>query len=405
VSVTFGDSLVDDRYEVGEVIGRGGMGQVHKAHDRRLHRDVAIKFLRADLAAQPAARQRFEDEARSAARLTHPNVVLVLDSGEHEGTPYLVMECLPGHTLRDELRDGPLDPARVTWIARDVLAGLAAAHEIGIVHRDVSPGNILLTETGRAKIGDFGIAKAAESQTVTVVGQVLGTPAYVAPERLRGEPATPASDVYGLGATLYEAVSGAPPFTGDSAIAIAHQVVSSAPERLEHVRPDVPLDLVTAIDHAMDRDPTRRPTADELQASLAGESEFAAETTAVAVADIEPATTAMGAVGAASPLATMATPAVAPARPRRPWNERRALLITIGVVALLGLLLLALTDHAGSAGAPADTDEPAVSTTAATAPPTTVTTAPRVQVRTVVTAPAPAPRATKPDGKRKHGKG
>jgi serine/threonine-protein kinase len=134
VSVTHGVWLLDDRYEVGEVIGRGGMGQVHKAHDLRLRRDVAIKFLRADLAAQPDARKRFDDEARNAARLTHPNVVLVLDTGEHDGTPYLVMECLPGRTLKDELAEGPLAPARATWVARDVLAGLAAAHEIGIVH-------------------------------------------------------------------------------------------------------------------------------------------------------------------------------------------------------------------------------------------------------------------------------
>jgi serine/threonine-protein kinase len=401
VSLASGVQVIDDRYEVGDVIGRGGMGEVRRAHDRRLKRDVAIKFLRRDLAAQPEARKRFDDEARNAARLNHPNVVLVLDTGEHEGVPYLVMECLPGRTLKDELQDGPMSPARVTWIARDVLAGLAAAHEIGIVHRDVSPRNILLTETGRAKIADFGIAKAADVPSVTVVGQVLGTPAYVSPERLLGEPATPASDIYGVGATLYEAVSGAPPFSGESAIAIAHQAVSGPPARLEQLRPDVPLDLVAAIDHAMDPDPARRPTAEELRASLAGEDELSAETTTVPVVDLTapaeefgPETVALGAV--AAPMATVATPAVAPmTRVRRHWRERRALLATALVAALLGLLLLALTDHSGSAGT---RDETAVTTTAppVTAPPTTA-----VQVRVAVTA-NPAPRHRGP-GKH-HGK-
>jgi protein kinase-like protein len=404
VSLASGTQVIDDRYEVGDVIGRGGMGEVRKAHDRRLKRDVAIKFLRRDLAAQPEARQRFEAEARNAARLNHPNVVLVLDTGEYEGVPFLVMECLPGHTLKDELQDGPMPPARVTWIARDVLAGIAAAHEIGIVHRDVSPRNILLTETGRAKIADFGIAKAADVPSVTVVGQVLGTPAYVSPERLLGEAATPASDIYGVGATLYEAVSGSPPFSGESAIAIAHQAVSSRPERLEHLRPDVPLDLVAAIDHAMDPDPARRPTAEALRASLAGEDELSSETTTVPVVDLTapaddvgPETVAVGAV--AGPMATVATPAVAPmTRVRRNWRERRALLATVAIAAALGLFLLALTDHSGSVGT---RDETAVTTTAP--PPSTVTTA-AVQVRVAVTA-APKPGPHHHDAKGgKHGK-
>ena len=183
--------ILDDRYEIGALIGRGGMGDVHRAIDHRLGREVAVKFLRADLAVQPTVRTRFEDEARSAARLTHPNVVLVLDSGEHDRVPYLVMECLSGHTLYDELVRGPVPPERARSIASDMLAALAAAHELGIVHRDVKPANILLTDDGRAKLADFGIAKSAEGLDHTLVGQVLGTPAYLAPERLAGKPATP----------------------------------------------------------------------------------------------------------------------------------------------------------------------------------------------------------------------
>ncbi|MEY2417357.1 MAG: hypothetical protein QOG90_37 [Actinomycetota bacterium] len=389
MSVTHGVWLLDDRYEVGEVIGRGGMGQVHRAHDLRLRRDVAIKFLRADLAAQPDARKRFDDEARNAARLTHPNVVLVLDTGEHDGTPYLVMECLPGRTLKDELAEGPLAPARATWVARDVLAGLAAAHEIGIVHRDVAPRNILMTETGRAKIADFGIAKAAESQSVTVVGQVLGTPAYVAPERLRGEPATPAADVYGLGATLYEAVSGKPPFTGDSAVAIAQQAVSTRPERLEQLRPDLPLDLVATIDHAMDPDPAKRPTAEELGASLAGEQELSAETTTIPVAG------PLADTGAA----TVASPVVTPAaRTARSWDERRVVLATVVIAVAIGLFLLALSDHAGSGGTPDRAEQTTVPTTAPP-PPTTAATRVTSGVRAVVTnAPQVVVRHESPKG-------
>ena len=367
------------------------MGEVHRAHDRRLHRNVAVKFLRPDLSAQADARQRFEDEAHSAARLTHPNVVLVLDSGEHDGTPYLVMECLPGRTLKDEIREGPLDPARVEGIARDVVAGLAAAHEIGIVHRDVSPGNVMLTDTGRAKIGDFGIAKAAESQSVTVVGQVLGTPAYVAPERLRGEPATPASDVYGLGATLYEAVSGSPAFSGDSAIAIAQQVVSTQPMPLADVRPDAPAELVAIIDAAMDRDPARRPTAAELRDRLADASEIT--TTALPVFDSE---------------ATIAAPIVAPvAPPRRRFDERRVLIAAVLIAALVGLVLFAITDHSGSSGTPADANSPGVSTTTpVTQAPTTAATAPRVQATAPATRPQPVVRVhVGKGGKGKHGKG
>jgi serine/threonine-protein kinase len=397
VAIASDSFVIDGRYEVGEVLGRGGMGEVRRARDLRLDRDVAIKFLRPDLAAQPDARDRFEDEARNAARLTHPNVVLVLDSGEHDGTPYLVMECLPGRTLKDELQDGgPLAPARATWITRDVLAGLAAAHDIGIVHRDVSPRNILLTDTGRAKLADFGIAKAAEAPSVTVVGQVLGTPAYVAPERLRGEPATTASDVYGIGATLYEALSGAPPFRGDSAIAIAHQAVTTRPERLEHLRPDAPLDLVAAIDHAMDPDPARRPSAEELRASLAGDVDLAAETSAVpVVGETEAFGMETSAIGAVGPMATIAAPVVAPVeRVRRGWRERRTLLATAAIAAVAGLLLLAASDHAGGPERPTRAETPSTSPTTV-APPVT---AAQVVVRSPITA------APKPDPRPHHGK-
>lgn len=263
--------VLDDRYEVGTLIGRGGMGDVHRATDRRLGREVAVKFLRTELAVQPSIRQRFEDEARSAARLTHPNVVIVLDSGEAEGCPYLVMECLPGHSLYDEIVRGPLADERVRAIALDVLAGLGAAHDIGIVHRDVKPGNILIADDGRAKLADFGIAKTTEGLDHTMVGQVLGTPAYLAPERLAGQSATPSADLYALGVVLYEALTGEQPFKGDTPIAVAHAVSATDAVALTERLPGGDVGFYSAIDIAMAKDPAKRfPSAAAMAAALDG---------------------------------------------------------------------------------------------------------------------------------------
>ncbi|HUR77967.1 MAG TPA: serine/threonine-protein kinase [Acidimicrobiales bacterium] len=364
--------VVDGRYEVGELLGRGGMGEVRRAHDLRLKRDVAIKFLRPDLAAQPEARRRFEEEAHNAARLSHPNVVLVLDSGEHEGRPYLVMECLPGHTLRDEFADGPLSESRVTWIARDVLAALVAAHDVGVMHRDVSPSNILLTDAGRAKLADFGIAKAMESadDPVTAVGLVVGTPGYMAPERLRGEPATAASDIYALGATLRQALGGA-----------------AASAELEGV-----LNAMTA------GDPRQRPPAitalaafdgiegvDDVEGVGGDDGDDGGATAAIPVLTEslpEGRTETIAVETAAAPAAmTMALPAVA-AR-HTAWRDRSTRLAIVAVAALLGALLLfaALVDTDGGGDHPASTNE-------GTTPAPTVT----VPATTTIPAPAPAPK-------------
>jgi hypothetical protein len=328
VTIASGAFVVAGRYQVGDVLGRGGMGEVRRARDLRLNRDVAIKFLRADLAAQPEARHRFEHEAHNAARLNHPNVVEVFDAGEHEGQPYLVMECLPGKTLRDELRDGPLSQARATWIGRDVLAGMAAAHSLGIIHRDVTPANILMTDTGRAKLADFGIAKAAEAESVTTVGQVIGTPAYIAPERLRGEEATAASDMYGLGATLNAAVGarGADLDPGFNAL----------------------------IDRMMDPDPERRPSAEFALAAFDGTGEVEAETTTIpaVVAPVQP-----------TELAAVIR------RPRtRSRSDNLLRAATVGIAVLIGALLL-FASSTGGDGSPVVSEETTPSTV--TAPPQT----------------------------------
>jgi serine/threonine protein kinase len=247
--------VVDDRYELGPVIGSGGMGEVRRALDTRLGRDVAIKFLASHLISVAGVRDRFVDEARSAARLSHPAIVAVYDTGEWRGAPYVVMECLPGRTLADEIADGPVPAARVRVIARDVGSALAAAHRAGILHRDVKPGNILLTETGGAKLADFGIAKSTEGLDHTTTGHVIGTAAYLAPERLDGVPATACSDLYSLAIVLYEALTGEKPVHGDAPIA----------RRM----PGLDAGLASAIDTSLARRPEDRiATAEQFLATI-----------------------------------------------------------------------------------------------------------------------------------------
>ncbi|MGH9151457.1 MAG: serine/threonine-protein kinase, partial [Acidimicrobiales bacterium] len=244
------------RYRLGPLLGRGGMAEVYEGHDERLDRPVAVKVLRAEMAADPGVRERFEVEGRSAARLAHPNVVAVFDTGEEQGTPYLVMERLPGDTLADRMADGPVDQEWLRAVAADVLAALGAAHAAGLVHRDVKPGNILMAADGRAKVADFGIAKSLEvAGDLTGTGLLVGTPAYLAPERLDGRPATERSDLYSLGVVLYEALAGAKPFTAETPLAMAGAVLNDVPAPLAELRPGVAPDLAAAVERAMARDP------------------------------------------------------------------------------------------------------------------------------------------------------
>src|SRR5438270_11824187 len=239
--------LIGDRYELGPLLRRGGMADVHAGLDRRLGRDVAIKLLRPDMAERDDVRLRFESEARAAARLSHPNAVSVFDTGEHEGQPYIVMERLPGRTLADVIAEGPVSVTWVVPVATGVLSALGAAHAVGIVHRDVKPGNILLAADGTAKIADFGIAKSAEMVSgatagtvdLTLTGQLIGTPAYLAPERLAGAPATFLSDLYSMGVVLFEALTGEKPFMGNSFVAVAQAVQAGSHRPVASVRPDI----------------------------------------------------------------------------------------------------------------------------------------------------------------------
>jgi eukaryotic-like serine/threonine-protein kinase len=262
-------TLLAGRYELGAVLGQGGMGMVRDGTDRRLGRPVAVKILRADLAEQRTARRRFETEAHAAARLAHPNVVIVFDSGEDDGIPFLVMERLPGRTLADELAAGPLSLERVGEVARGILAALAAAHAAGIIHRDIKPGNVLLTEDGHVKVSDFGIAKTVDDVDQTQTAELVATPGYLAPERLAGEPASQQSDLYSVGVLLYEALSGRRPFEGDTSLAIMRAIERGNAEPLTSRRRALPAEVVAVVERAMSLDPHDRfGSAVEMAAAL-----------------------------------------------------------------------------------------------------------------------------------------
>ncbi|MGA5534096.1 serine/threonine-protein kinase [Mycolicibacterium nivoides] len=245
------------RYELRGVLGRGGMAEVHDGWDTRLSRPVAIKLLYPALAADEVTRRRFENEARAAAALNHPNIVAVHDSGEDNGTPYIVMERLPGPTLADEIEAGPLSAERVRWVLADLLGALTAAHAAGILHRDIKPGNVLITASGTAKLADFGIAKT-DGAAHTRVGMVFGTANYLSPQRITGRPASPSDDLYALGVLGYEALTRQLPFERDHPVATMRAVLEEPLMPIGMLRPDVDPALIQVLERAMSRDPAYR---------------------------------------------------------------------------------------------------------------------------------------------------
>jgi serine/threonine-protein kinase len=235
------------RYDLGEVLGHGGMAEVRIGIDRRLGRTVAVKTLRADLATDPTFQARFRREAQSAASLNHPAVVAVYDTGEEvvDGVrlPYIVMEYVEGRTLRDVLREGRrILPERALEITADILDALEYSHRAGIVHRDIKPGNVMLTPNGDVKVMDFGIARAVAdaSATMTQTAAVIGTAQYLSPEQARGESVDARSDIYSTGCLLYELLTGRPPFVGDSPVSVAYQHVREEPRPPSSLDPEVP---------------------------------------------------------------------------------------------------------------------------------------------------------------------
>ncbi|MFI9484952.1 Stk1 family PASTA domain-containing Ser/Thr kinase [Promicromonospora sp. NPDC052451] len=269
------------RYEVGELVGRGGMAEVHIGHDTRLGRTVAIKVLRSDLARDPSFLTRFRREAQSAAALNHPAVVAVYDTGEdiHQNAagedvhvPFIVMEYVEGHTVRDILTDGAAVPIEeAVEITVGVLSALEYSHHAGIVHRDIKPANVMITPTGAVKVMDFGIARAMadSAATMTQTHAVIGTAQYLSPEQARGEQVDTRSDLYSTGCMLFELLTGRPPFQGDSPVAVAYQHVGQEPQRPSEVATDVPevLDRITLKALTKDRD-QRYSTAAEFRRDL-----------------------------------------------------------------------------------------------------------------------------------------
>ncbi|SPM29792.1 Stk1 family PASTA domain-containing Ser/Thr kinase [Mycobacterium terramassiliense] len=264
------------RYELGEILGFGGMSEVHLARDLRLHRDVAVKVLRADLARDPSFYLRFRREAQNAAALNHPSIVAVYDTGEADTPtgplPYIVMEYVDGVTLRDIVHtDGPLPPRRAIEIIADACQALNFSHQNGIIHRDVKPANIMISATNAVKVMDFGIARAiADSgNSVTQTAAVIGTAQYLSPEQARGDPVDARSDVYSLGCVLYEILTGEPPFTGDSPVAVAYQHVREDPVPPSKRHEGVSADLDAVVLKALAKNPENRyQTAAEMRADL-----------------------------------------------------------------------------------------------------------------------------------------
>ncbi|EGD54582.1 Stk1 family PASTA domain-containing Ser/Thr kinase [Gordonia neofelifaecis] len=267
---------LSERYELGETLGFGGMSEVQFARDLLLHRDVAIKVLRADLARDPTFYLRFRREAQNAAKLNHPSIVQVFDTGEadtDEGPlPFIVMEYVEGETLRDVLRSSGhiAQKQAMTWMA-DVAAAMDFSHRNNIVHRDMKPANVMIDRTGAVKVMDFGIARAMDdtSATMTQTSAVMGTAQYLSPEQARGIKVDPRSDIYSMGCVLFELVTGEPPFTGDSPIAVAHQHVHEDPRRPSSIRPEITPELDSVIMKAMSKNPANRyQTAAEFRADL-----------------------------------------------------------------------------------------------------------------------------------------
>jgi serine/threonine-protein kinase len=274
--------MLGDRYQIGEVIGRGGMAEVHEGRDLRLGRRVAVKILRPDLARDPSFQARFRREAQSAAALNHPNIVAVYDTGEDtlmgEGetaviVPYIVMEYVDGMTLRQLLASGRrLLPERALEIGAGVLSALDYAHRHGIVHRDIKPANVMLTRTGDVKVMDFGIARAmndTNTATMTAAQSVMGTAQYLSPEQARGEVVDARSDLYSASVLLYELLTGKPPFTGDSPVSIAYQHVSEMPTPPSQVDPGVTSEIDAVVLRALAKSPDDRyQTAAEFRADV-----------------------------------------------------------------------------------------------------------------------------------------
>ncbi|MEV8516223.1 protein kinase [Dactylosporangium sp. NPDC051484] len=373
--------LLSGRYELRSVIGRGGMAEVWQAVDGRLGRPVAVKLLHDAGGADPSLPRRFEREARTVARLSHPNIVAVHDVGVDNGTPYLVMELVQGHSLADEIAAGPLEPQRAARLAEQVCDALAAAHDAGVVHRDVKPANILIGDEDRVKVCDFGIARITDrAQTaLTATATVIGTSAYMAPEQVLGEPAEARSDLYALGCVLYAMLAGRPPFVADSPVQVALQQVHETPVPLAARRPGVPPQLAALVGALLAKRAADRPaSATQVRVALAAIAGPARDDATAVVGHVPgPATLAhsqgTATLGGEAPIrgratvrpATRALPVLGepPAPAPRRGRSAAIALVALGTTAV-ATLVFALGTIPGRSGHPAAAPTPAYTTPA-----------------------------------------
>ncbi|HWH05317.1 MAG TPA: Stk1 family PASTA domain-containing Ser/Thr kinase, partial [Gaiellaceae bacterium] len=352
VTDPFIDTLFDGRYRIVRKLGAGGMANVYLAEDQELGRRVAIKVLDERHASDEQFVERFRREAKNAAGLSHPNIVSVYDRGEAEGSYYIAMEYVEGRTLKELLvARGPSPVGIAIDYTRQILSALRFAHRNGIVHRDIKPHNVIVDGDGRAKVMDFGIARAGASQ-MTEAGSIIGTAQYLSPEQARGAPVDQSSDLYSTGIVLYELLTGRVPFTGETPVEIAMKHLSQPPEPPSAHRPDVPRDLDYVVLRALAKDPAERyRTADEMDSDLdriargIGVSAETAEaaTSVLSRTEVTDALTTVRPAGAAATAATAYTPGRyyeydAPPRRRSLWPWLLALLL-IGVGLVGGYLV------------------------------------------------------------------
>lgn len=354
--------LLGGRYELGGPLGYGGMAEVHRGRDLRLGRDVAVKVLRSDLARDPGFQARFRREAQNAAALNHPSIVAVYDTGEDpeaNGTlPFIVMEYVEGRTLKDVLvAEGRLMPQRALEITADICAALDFSHRNGIIHRDMKPGNVMMTPNGTVKVMDFGIARAITSATaaMTQTSAVIGTAQYLSPEQARGETVDARSDVYSTGCLLYELLCGNPPFTGDNPVSVAYQHVREDPIPPSELNRDVTPDINAIVLKAMAKNPVNRyQSAGEMRADLL-RAAAGRPVAATPVYSSEERTQIIGGNGG-----RRGGTGMIPTQPVEQPNRRKGLtwvLVALGVVAVFALAAFATSYLLGG---DAKTEVPAV---------------------------------------------
>jgi serine/threonine-protein kinase len=373
------------RYRLVEVIGRGGMSTVYRAVDAKLRRTVAVKVLSPALAdADPVSLARFEREAQAAAGLAHPSIVAVYDTAVDGDIRFIVMEYVPGHSLDEVLRsDGRLEPAHAVYIAEQVASALAVAHGAGIVHRDIKPGNVMVTDDGAVKVLDFGIARAVDGSTLTHTSSVVGTAAYMSPEQAAGRRADDRADIYSLGCLLYTMLTGGPPFTGEVSAAVLGQHLHAEPPSPRDANPEVPPALDALVMQMLAKDPDARPqTAFEVRDRLA-----------------QVLTGAPAALAETAPTGRLAGE-VAPEIAQTPESASHRGAVVAGAVGAVALVAALLALAGSGSHHAATTSSPA--TSARSAPPATSaapTTSTRAPATTTVTTTAPA--TTQPSGKSK----